>query len=89
VARYGGEEFVIMMNGGSTAAAAIAERIRSEVERYCSPENNTCIKRHITVSLGVAPLGSEMRTPDDLIAAADEQMYHAKRTGKNRVSVIP
>jgi PleD family two-component response regulator len=37
----------------------------------------------------VAPLGSEMRTPDDLIAAADEQMYHAKRTGKNRVSVIP
>ena len=78
-----------MMNGGSTAAAAIAERIRSEIERHCSPENNTCIKRHITVSLRVAPLVLEMRTPDDLIAAADEQMYRAKRAGKNRVSVIP
>jgi diguanylate cyclase (GGDEF)-like protein len=89
VARYGGEEFVIMMNGGSTAAAAIADRIRSAIERHCSPENNTCIKRHITVSLGVAPLVLEMRTPDDLIAAADEQMYRAKRAGKNRVSVIP
>lgn len=89
VARYGGEEFVIMMNGGSTAAAAVAERIRSEVEWHCSPENNTCIKRHITVSLGVAPLVLEMRTPDDLIAAAGEQMYRAKRAGKNRVSVIP
>lgn len=89
VARYGGEEFVIMMNGGSTAAAAVAERIRSEVEWHCTPEHNTCIKRHITVSLGVAPLVLEMRTPDDLIAAAGEQMYRAKRAGKNRVSVIP
>jgi diguanylate cyclase (GGDEF)-like protein len=76
-----------VLNGGSTTA--VAERIRSEVERHCSPENNACIKRHNTVSLGVAPLVLEMRAPDDLIAAADEQMYRAKRAGKNRVSVIP
>jgi PleD family two-component response regulator len=37
----------------------------------------------------VAPLVLKMRAPDDLIAAADEQMYRAKRAGKNRVSVIP
>lgn len=89
VARYGGEEFVIMMNGSPTTAAAIAERIRLEVERHCSPENKSRIKRHITVSIGVASLASKMRTPDDLIAVADEQMYRAKRAGKNRVSVIP
>jgi PleD family two-component response regulator len=37
----------------------------------------------------VTPLVLKMRTPDDLIVAADEQMYCAKRAGKNRVSVIP
>ncbi len=89
VARYGGEEFVVMLNGDPTIVAVIAERIRSEVERHCSPENNPCIWRNVTVSLGVASLGSETRTPEDLIAAADEQMYRAKKAGKNRVSAVP
>lgn len=86
-ARYGGEEFVLLMNGGPEEAAVAAERVRSEVERKCSPERDGSIMEQITVSLGVAPLTEETRTLEELVEAADRQMYRAKRAGKNRVSV--
>ena len=87
IARYGGEEFVLVMNGGVEEAEAVAERIREEVASHCSPGYNSILRRDLTVSLGVAPLTVEMRTLEELVDAADMEMYHAKRTGKNRVSV--
>jgi diguanylate cyclase (GGDEF)-like protein len=87
VARYGGEEFVLLMNGDLEAAATLAERIRSVVERRCSPESESLVKRQLTISLGVASLVSGTVNLADLLRAADEEMYRAKRAGKNRVYV--
>lgn len=87
VARYGGEEFVLLMNGDLEAAATLAERIRSVVERRCSPESESLVKRQLTISLGVASLASGTVNLADLLRAADEEMYRAKRAGKNRVYV--
>lgn len=87
VARYGGEEFVLLMNGDLEAAATLAERIRSVVERRCSPESESLVKRQLTISLGVASLASGTVNLADLLRAADEEMFRAKRAGKNRVYV--
>lgn len=88
MARYGGEEFVLVMNSGPGGAAMVAERVRSGVESWCTPQRNNSLYRQITVSLGVASMTNEMASFDELVVAADQQMYHAKRAGKNRVSVI-
>jgi diguanylate cyclase (GGDEF)-like protein len=87
VARYGGEEFVLLLSSEIEDAADIAERIREGVERECSPKYDPSLKRPITISLGVAPLTESMRTLEQLVEAADREMYRAKRAGKNRVGI--
>jgi diguanylate cyclase (GGDEF)-like protein len=85
--RHGGEEFAMLMSSGIEDAIEVAERIRERVERECMPESDTSLERRITVSLGVAPLAESVQTLEQLIEAADVEMYRAKRAGKNRVSV--
>jgi len=80
-ARYGGEEFVLVLPGTSTNdAIAIAERIRRRVEKITVP---SC-PRQITISLGVASwrVGEASK---QFVARADEALYNAKRSGRNRV----
>ena len=80
VARYGGEEFAILMPGtNGVQAATRAERIRRAVE--CHSWSN----RQVTASLGLATLG-EVCNAQTLISNADEALYHAKRSGRNRVA---
>jgi diguanylate cyclase (GGDEF)-like protein len=84
--RFGGEEFAVMMPGGTAdGTRAIAERIRQRVEAYQRSEPELSGLR-VTVSVGVAvaPPGATAR---DLVERADRALYHAKDTGKNRVSV--
>jgi diguanylate cyclase (GGDEF)-like protein len=83
LARYGGEEFVVIINEEVDKANIVAERIRSNVERLCSPENTPLLKRNITLSLGIAHLNQETRSLEELIVIADNQMYRAKMNGKN------
>jgi diguanylate cyclase (GGDEF)-like protein len=85
--RHGGEEFTLLMSSGIEDTVEVAERIRERVEQECIPESGTSLERQITVSLGVAPLGEDVQTLEQLIQAADVEMYRAKRAGKNRVSV--
>ena len=84
VGRFGGEEFAILL-GGTTAAEAcrIAERIRrgSGVVRVLT--NDALVG--VTVSIGVAVLGSHGDDLSELLKAADKALYRAKRTGRNRV----
>jgi len=93
VARYGGEEFVVIMPGtDQQTAARVAERIRRAVaRRHIVDEkehaDNPSVKPvRMTVSIGVstAGYGDDART---LIQHADENLYRAKRDGKNRVAV--
>jgi diguanylate cyclase (GGDEF)-like protein len=88
VARYGGEEFVLLLNGDVEGAREVAERMRRTVQKKCVPEREGTLERLVTVSLGVAPLTEEIRTLERLIAIADAEMYRAKKTGKNKVSVF-
>lgn len=83
IARYGGEEFVVVMSDTLQDALIAAERIRVNVETQCSPNYNPMFRRRITVSLGVATLSHETGSLEELIEAADKQMYRAKKAGRN------
>jgi len=85
--RYGGEEFMYVLPSSSPGRAAeFAERIRtllaSDAVRYRD-------RRIVfTVSIGVTSLG-EREDLDALLLRADEALYSAKRSGRNRVVVLP
>jgi two-component system, cell cycle response regulator len=86
LARYGGEEFAIICRGLEfDASASLAERIRRAIEKHSFEWDGTRIP--VTVSIGVACAPDpRLRTASDLVVAADENMYMAKRSGRNRVS---
>jgi two-component system, cell cycle response regulator len=83
-ARLGGEEFVLLLPGLDAEAAMrrcelLAERIR---DTDWSAMTGT---RPVTASIGVATRAGHHTAPGDLLAAADENLYTAKRTGRNKV----
>ncbi len=83
VARYGGEEFVIIMPDTSPEEAAQAmTRVQRELTTHFFTANEQ--RLFITFSCGVA-LRKPHETQDALIRRADQAMYEAKRTGKNKV----
>jgi two-component system cell cycle response regulator len=85
LSRYGGEEFTILArNTDAQAIITLAERIRVAVESQAIPVSAGIIK--ITVSAGCATLENRnYHRPEELVAAADEALYHAKKSGRNRV----
>jgi len=84
ICRYGGDEFAILLVETSKAGARLyADRIR-----FVLSSSQFAHRRRITASFGIASLPEDVApTADDLIRAADEALYVAKRAGKNRVSV--
>jgi diguanylate cyclase (GGDEF)-like protein len=84
VARYGGDEFVMVLRGAdSRAALAIAERIRKTVEGQAVMVDGKAVS-DLSVSLGIAVYPRDGETRQALIQAADQALYVAKRTGRNR-----
>ncbi|CAN7410553.1 MULTISPECIES: GGDEF domain-containing protein [unclassified Paenibacillus] len=72
--RYGGEEMVILVSDPSVKMDAFAERIRSRIEK----------ETIVTASIGYSKYKNGL-SAEDLIKQADEAMYRAKTTGKNKV----
>jgi len=84
VARYGGEEFaVILPELSSEEGVAIAEKIRSSVETKPFTIRREQLK--MTVSIGVATMPDDTLDLEMLVQKADEALYRAKRTGRNKV----
>lgn len=86
-ARYGGEEFAVISRGISVESALVmAERIRQAIERHAFNWNGQRLP--ITVSVGLSGLpDATIKSPAELIAAADEALYEAKRGGRNQVKI--
>ncbi|MEI7611969.1 MAG: diguanylate cyclase [Betaproteobacteria bacterium] len=92
VARYGGEEFVVLMPDSSASAALeMAERIQQAVWSLAVPHAEIADSIGIvTFSFGVASLTpSASFVPDDLIGEADQALYRAKNSGRNRIELAP
>lgn len=87
VARYGGEEFVVVMPGsGIEDAVSAAERLREETENLTFTVPGVG-RVPLTISLGVACASEPGMPAADLLRAADQALYDAKRGGRNRVRV--
>ena len=87
-ARYGGEELALILPGADLdGAARAAERIRHAVEHLDlplpGPDGGSL---RVTLSAGVAVFGHRAEDGATLVAAADDALYQAKRSGKNRVA---
>jgi diguanylate cyclase (GGDEF)-like protein len=82
-ARFGGEEFAILLpQTTAEEAAAIAERIRANIQ------NAEFRHRRVTASIGVASCSAELCVSADIVSAADKALYDAKRGGRNRVQAF-
>ena len=88
-ARFGGEEFVVIMpQTGREGAGVEGERIRAVVAD--TPFDELPPGHQVTISAGVSILEHEtMLNAEDLLRAADQALYEAKRSGKNRVVLAP
>ena len=89
-ARYGGEEFAVILPGTDMdGAITLAEKIRTTVAELNISHAASTIADHVTLSLGVATVsGNRDISPVDLIMAADEFLYQAKKNGRNTVFPI-
>jgi diguanylate cyclase (GGDEF)-like protein len=87
-ARYGGEEFVIILPETDQAGVrAVAERIREDVAALAIPHAMSDIAEIVTVSIGCATDVPQMNAiPLQLINQADQALYRAKTSGRNRVA---
>ncbi len=82
VARYGGEEFIILLrNTTEEEACNIAEKVRGNIESL----KIQGIDHPITVSIGISLYPQHSQFKEDLVEKADQALYHAKDTGRNRV----
>ncbi len=83
IARYGGDEFaVLLVETAKAGARAYAQRLREVLGRHVFAHG-----RQLTASFGIASVPEDVTAPaDEVIRAADDALYTAKRGGKNTVA---
>lgn len=89
LARYGGEEFMVFTTlTPRQSVINLAERLRARVESHSfklpGPQGGT-LEIRLTCSIGLANLDDRLHSFEKLIHSADENLYRAKREGRNRI----
>lgn len=88
LARYGGEEFVLLTPANATQARRLADLLLESMRSRALPHPESP-EGMVTISVGVATLSPRDRTGTtvELLRQADQALYAAKHSGRNRVSV--
>jgi diguanylate cyclase (GGDEF)-like protein len=87
-ARFGGEEFVVLLREiEQDTAMLLAERIRTSIEQATMTHGETNFAA--TVSIGIAINAADDRDVQDMIERADQGLYIAKKSGRNRTILKP
>lgn len=91
VARYGGEEFAMVLPHTRTdGAMAVARRAQAAIAELDIPHAASVAGDRVTLSVGVfTAFPTPQETPSSAIAAADRNLYLAKRRGRNRIVGCP
>lgn len=89
VARYGGEEFaVILSDTDESGAIVVSQNIHKAIAQLKIPHATSRVDNYVTVSMGIASLiPNTSLTPEYLIQLADQTLYQAKQSGRNRYCV--
>ena len=91
VARFGGEEFVVFLpQADATVALKVAQRCERLIKKQAITHAQSPHEQRLTVSIGVGTVvpGARM-SPSDFMEAVDQQLYAAKKNGRNRIEVAP
>jgi two-component system, cell cycle response regulator len=88
IGRYGGEEFLILFPGCSEQDCfAQADRLRKQLAQAEMSVNDSSLR--VTASFGVTTaMPGQSCTQEGLIRSADEALYIAKKSGRNRVEIL-
>ena len=82
--RYGGEELIIIMPETNIEGAIIpVQRLRRSIEEYDFEYNG--VKAKVTASIGLTMNYQDFNSPAEILKSADEALYKAKESGRNRV----
>jgi diguanylate cyclase (GGDEF)-like protein len=88
VARYGGEEFIVLLPGITAADAfKYAERLREAIASHPFPHRESQPFEFLSISGGIASFPDHERSIQGVIRLADEALYKAKESGRNRITV--
>lgn len=90
VARFGGEEFaVILPETGYDGALLTAEKIRQGISDFEFRDQELLPQKSVTASVGFSTFPLHGPSSETIIHIADEALYSAKQTGRNRVGLPP
>lgn len=90
VARYGGEEFIAVLPvTDSDGAKLVAEKIRHGIEGLKIEHAKSQVSQFVTLSMGISSvIPSKELNPEKLVKLADDALYKAKRSGRNRIEYM-
>jgi diguanylate cyclase (GGDEF)-like protein len=88
VARYGGDELAIMLiETDAKSALEVAEKLKDQIESHTFKWHTNQLSVNLSIGVATAP-APEIREVNDLVQAADQALYQAKRGGRNTVVVF-
>lgn len=85
--RYGGEEFIILIPGVSCEGTRVlAERLRNNI-KATAIQVDSHKRLSVSASIGISGISPDIKSPEQLVKSADEALYRAKATGRDRTCI--